>query len=68
MADTGMAQGGMSGFPKTLYNEGRKFGENTVPVVSNVSKDKRKSKVLSDFFLNFDEDKQTMITALKLKQ
>ena len=68
MAGAGMAQGGMSGFPKTLYNEGRKFGENTVPVVSNVSKDKRKSKVLSDFFLNFDEDKQTMITALKLKQ
>lgn len=68
MAGAGNAQGGMNAYPKTLYTNGRKLGDTVHPVVSGKAKDAEAQKRLSEFFSSFEEDKQTMITILRLKQ
>ena len=68
MVGAGIAQGAMSASPKTLYTDGREFGDSFYPVVSGTAKNTEAKERLSKFFSDFDEDKQTMITILKLKK
>lgn len=68
MSGAGIAQGGMSSRPKTLYEKGRKFGDALLPAASGISMDEGKEAQLTSFLADFDEERQTMITVLKMKE
>ena len=68
MVGAGIAQGGMKNYPKKLYSIGRELCGKVYPVISGIAKNQESKEKLSKFFSEFDEDKQTMITILKLKK
>lgn len=67
MINAGYAQGGAKNFPKTLYNMGRKIGKITYKCRSDSCLSIKNKKKLEKFLKSFDENKNTMVTIVKLK-
>ena len=69
MVNAGKSQGGAKDHPKKLYLEGQKVAENQYTVISNVYRKEKYKKRADDFFNKEvgDEDKNTVLTIIKMK-